>query len=173
MDYGQINNLGLQGSSEQPFFTAGAGTISTEVNSFEAENNLDTSNNSALWETTTGSATNTHEIGNRALNSFGMSPVPSEAPMGEVVSLSMPPSVETSSSVQSQESVIVTQEASVLPLTLAEVKTESHLNKAGIYRVENGMNKLKKDGDAAGFYEDMRKLREDNLDASFGRKIAA
>ena len=91
MDYGQ----NTQSDSAPDFFTAGAGT-----NTFEAENNLDLTNNQADWSSPIERSN--RDIGSKAMNTPEM---PYNNPdtelasaesneMGKIVNLEMPPGME-------------------------------------------------------------------------------
>lgn len=67
MDYGQTAQT-KNSEPEQPFFTAGVGAESANLNTFEPENNLDLTNTQTSWNS--GEASNLRGLGNNAINSI-------------------------------------------------------------------------------------------------------
>lgn len=67
MDYGQTTQT-KHSEPEQPFFTAGVGAESANLNTFESENNLDLTNAQTSWNSR--EASNLRGLGNNAINSI-------------------------------------------------------------------------------------------------------
>lgn len=156
---GQASNATGNGA----FFTAGAGVDSTDENSFEAENNLDSTNPS--W-------VGTPERDNRSIGSSVLS-VPGDtdpqvAPdelnrFNENVELSMPPGVEIETIVEKKE----THQQPII--NVKDFFTGDKLNSKGIENIKNEERKLSQDGDIANFCEFVTKMREE---VQFGEDAA-
>lgn len=154
---------------EQPFFTPGQGNEPEQANNFESENNLNTS---------TWSEPSEHDIrnvGNHAIASTEIDQSPMNttetAGMGEVITLSMPPTTETiqvedankpSDSLDSQSSDV----------NLDQIKTGETLSDAGIRRVEEVTKDFEETGDASTFYQSVCDLIEVNMTNSYGENSA-
>lgn len=157
----QVSNASGNGA----FFTAGAGVDSTDENSFEAENNLDSTNPS--WG-------GTLERDNRSIGSSVLSVPgdtdPQATPNGngfgklnENVELSMPPGVEIETIVEKKE----TYQQPVI--NIKDFFTGDKLNSKGIEKIKNEERKLGQDGDIANFCEFVTKMREE---VQFGEDAA-
>ena len=171
MDYGQ-NPQSVNPESEQAFFTAGAGVNSESANNVNPENNLDLTNQAINWNETT--VAKHQNLGNRAI----FSPESPESPksleenekvptgLGEVVNLEMPPSFEPLAQAQPD---LATPKA---PFERKAIRTTEKLEPSGIREVDNIINKLSQDGDAATFYTSARDMMEANMENSYGDKAA-
>ncbi|MBR3264255.1 hypothetical protein IKF94_03460 [Candidatus Saccharibacteria bacterium] len=173
MDY---KNQGQQGSQEQAFFTAGAGSISPDKNSFGAENNLDLSNQTASWSTETTeqpqelTANQTDTTTNETL-----SDQKSNNGLGETIDADLPPTMQALSTDSAPANPPVFNEKLILT-------RGDRIDKKALQETYKTIDKLEKDKNTADFYylvrgdknnpEDNPGLLGSNLDNSFNRKIA-
>ena len=183
MDYGQPTQP--NGSAQEPeFFTSGAGTNSENENTFEAENNLDLTNNQVSWGTT--EARDPRNLGGSAIASaekltpattpetpkFPEAPqIPTESynstpELGQVVP-AMPPGY-TAPPTATSEQTPPTQ-----PFDESALKTTDKLDLRAVKIVDDAIAKLNQDGDIASFYDTARGMMETNLANSYNRKLAA
>ena len=150
MDYGQSSQLP---GNKQPFFTAGAGSISPNLNNFESENNLDLTNEST-WEQPE-SEHDYRGIGNSAINPFDnelqgnsnqentdLEAQGKAAQIAEIDPL-MPPSSEP-------------LEANSFHRPIHPSMDGEHLSRTTLNEVHQAVAKLNQTGDAAGFYDTIR-----------------
>lgn len=167
MDYGHTMQSAAP-TQEEPFFTAGVGTASEEVNNFEPENNLDTTNNQVSWGST--AEHDLRSIGSNTLNSTESShnsPImsaeitPTMPPMGVVTELEQP-GLDVASSSASTEATFHPEES---------IKTGETLNKAGVRQMDGIIHQFTKSGDIARATDEYWKLVERNLKSSYNRAI--
>lgn len=190
MDYGHTVQPVIPPREGEPFFTTGAGTQSEDINTFESENNLDTTNLQAAWDTTPqrdprsvgGSALNSINIANTlpAPGDFGSIPMPGDAQhdahnrlmteptalipkLGEIIELEPATPPTTPETPSTQDSTLPTP----------EIKTTEHLSDHGIKEIDAAISKLNQDGNIADFYDKARAMMEENLENSYNRKLAA
>ncbi|MBR3319030.1 hypothetical protein IKG06_00820 [Candidatus Saccharibacteria bacterium] len=171
MNYGQTNP-----SPEQPFFTRGQGTNIESVNNVESENNLDLSNGTTSWNNNT--IRNPRNLGNSAMQAnpseviASPNTAPSTPELARVVNLEMPPSYDNQPKPEpSDQPIAANPDNQSEAAELLQIKTEEHLNPAGITRIEGTIKKLEETGNAADFYREVQALTEENLERSFNRKI--
>lgn len=173
MNYGQTNP-----NPEQPFFTSGQGTNIESVNNVEAENNLDLTNNSTSW--TNVPNRDPRNLGNSAIsaNLLGAISSPNNASptpeLAQVINIEMPPSYANQATIEPTNQPIAQDAGNqAVDINQSQIKTEEHLNSAGIAKVEETIKNLEQTGNTADFYERVRALMEENLEKSYNRKISS
>ncbi len=83
-------------NSTQPFFTIGQGNNDPDINTFEAEDNLNTSDNPSEW-VGPSQGRNLNTIGDRAIESYKQdNEVIHNQELGEVIDMAMPPNIGAS-----------------------------------------------------------------------------
>lgn len=186
MDYSQVKQ---PSNDVQDFFTTGAGTNDESLNNFQAEDNLDLGNSAANWGTAPaehdqqkigseaiGAAINAAATPiNSATNSIDTPPMPpAELEQPSIPELGKVTSLEVVPSQPSEEQNLNTEatEGANTP-SLKFVETKESLNKEGVVALNQSVAKFNADGDAAGFYKEIRDAMENNLDNSYNRKLAA
>ena len=172
MDYGQPIQ---PASGGQAFFTAGVGTSAKNANTFEEENNLDTSSEGAAsWKNPV--ERNPGDTGKNVLNSFGntdpakeeLNPSIVEEPsktLEQTQDLLMPPGTINPEILQPENQL--SQER----FNQAAIKTEEKLSKSGIKEVDDVLVKFRQDGNPASFYDAVRDMMKVNLKNSYNREL--
>ena len=186
MDNGHTSQSG--GASAQPFFTAGAGTNSVDINNSDIKDNLNINNKESSWNNTSPDR-DPRNIGNLAINPQEVSnqdgiineALPQETnphpeqnntspELGKVINLEMPPGMNKgdSTKIPDQSEII---EASFDRNVIKT--TKSGLEAAAIKEADKVANKkLYKDDDAAGYYDIMRDMAHTNTNNSYGDRSA-
>ena len=89
--------------------------------------------------------------------------------LGQVINLEMPPGVEASVDTKAGNPI----EASLNPqLTEVKIKTTNRLTPESVKAIDESVEKFEQDGKVADFYSSVRDRMEENLDNSYGRKLA-
>lgn len=154
MDYGQTKQPS-QPVTPQGFFTSGVGTNNPDSNSFESENNLDTTNG----EWNMASERNARNIGSSALLSDSESPIQSKEPdiqsdVAELPNLGMPP-IETISE------ATPTETANDNPsLKKEDFVQGDRIRSQGIALLKGREAELAKDNNIDKFYDFVSEIRE-------------
>lgn len=191
MDYSQSQNIQPGQPIPQDFFTAGSGTNNEEINNFEPENNLASTNSQAGWDALTEAYPGANQqLGQQAIQSIDFPQAASQsanaAPnLGEVVTLDMPPAkkdaplvmVSDQSSLDPIQATQITEDSHSDQLNTPEdrskIKTSDTLSDDAIEAMRRAEKKLEQDGDIVNFYDFIRDSMEDNLKNSYNRKLAA
>ena len=175
MDYGHTVQPTNQGSDV--FFTAGAGTPSTNINNVEPENNLDLTNRATTWDAMPANpdTRDTRNIGAGALasrESLGNQPVFSqpyrqEAPrpeLGQIIDLEMPPMSTLNPAVNSAPAPSITEETP-LRLTKSElfIGSSDKLSPRGLSLIKEEETKFRQGAeDISSFYDSIATIREES-----------
>lgn len=177
MDQGQPKKQSGTGSY-QPFFTAGAGTNSENLNSFESENNLDLSNQAADWQLSREN--NPRELGNKVIDAsdqIGNTDINTaetpDQPGEESKEVALNPRLMPPDSNLDQTSTSDNATDIDLLIDDVKIKTTEMLNKESVRFIDSEIGQLSKDGNIESFYDKMRNKMEENLENSYGRKLAA
>ena len=168
MNYGQSSQP-TNPSSEDAFFTTGAGVNSEYVGSTEPENNLDLNNSASNWNAAPmpGQTINQQAIFSEETPSIEtVSPMQERAPeLGQVVNLEMPPT-----QLPQDGTMPLGQTENAPAFVESNIKTTEKLESAGIREVDNIIGKLNRDGNIASFYDSARDMMEVNLKNSYGNQ---
>ncbi len=156
MDYGQTNQINGT-KKEDAFFTPGVGVYSENQNTFEAENNLDLSNQS--WGKS--SERDPRAIGSDALRSSHEESLPKNpedqlSELGTIVELEMPPGVEHTISADAANNKDVAEQE----LTKQDFISGDRISSKGLDIIKEKERKLANDGDITEFYDFVKKARE-------------
>lgn len=169
MDYGQTKNS----QNNQAFFTAGVGNLPEDQNSFEAENNLNLSNDAASWLP----ERDTRTIGSKAIFSTAEVPITAElvekTPDLGTPDLAPPPDMSMAPAVPTLE------EIKPIQFDAHAIKTEGdHISGRAISEIHRTIDALEKTGNTADFYAAIRGdennpgMVRNNLKNSYGREVA-
>lgn len=168
MDYGQ---KGQSKDTDPAFFTAGVGNIPAEQNTFEAENNLDLTNQADTW----APERNHQTIGSRAMNLSRQSEShitreELEERFRDVIDLAPPPT--PAPEVEGAAQPVTTT------FSVTDIRTEGdHINSAAIREVDSTLLKLSQTGNISDFYATIRGddnhpgMVRANLKNSFNREV--
>lgn len=189
MDYGQTQKQpdasGFSQSADVPqdFFTVGAGTNSEDINNVNPEDNLDLSNSQASWgpqfmqmppENITEpirnietppipSATPVESLehnGDSAKQSASPLEAINQTPeLGQITPAE--PQAKTPAAASPESDQKAQQYLGIHDLN--SIKTTEKLSHQGITAIDNAINKLGQDEDAANFYEMVREARKFNI----------
>lgn len=169
MDYGQKQST----DGSQAFFTAGVGNLAAEKNTYEAENNLDLTNDATSW----APEHDLRNIGNRAIFSpeeIQDSPeiisakTPDSSP--EIVEMVAPPGVDLTEKIETTS-----------PITFNPnlIRTDGeHISRKTISEVNRTIAEFSQTGNAADFYAAIRGddknpgMVRNNLKNSYNREVA-
>ena len=177
MDYSQVKQ---PSNDVQDFFTTGAGTNDESLNNFQAEDNLNLGNSAANW----GAAPTEHDqqkIGSEAIgaainaaatpinsvaNSIDTPPMPpAELEQPSIPELGKVTSLEVVPSQPSEEQNLNTEATEGTTTPNQETTAESI--------VDQSVREFNASGNAAGFYDEIRKVVMDNHNKTYGGGQAA
>lgn len=168
MDYGQTK----KSQNDQGFFTAGVGNLPEDQNTFEAENNLNLSNDMASWSP----ERDTRSFGNRVISSTTEAPldaelIPKEGPL-EAPDLTPPP-------MMGDPVPAALEGIKPLPFDERAIRTEGdHISSRTLAEIHRTINVLNETGNIADFYSAIRGdennagMVRNNLKNSYGREVA-
>lgn len=174
MDYGHTGKTGSTGT--QDFFTAGAGTDSVNTNNFEAENNLDLTNQSTSWNN--ASTDRDHRsIGSRAANSIETDHDREEVTspeLGRIVNLEMPPNSSEAKNKSHSEMAEASLNSDIL-LNLETFREENdRISSKTLENTERAVSEFEKGKISPADLDDARwEATKAYLKNSFGRDISA
>ena len=164
MNYGHADS-----QAGDAFFASDANILSKNANNFEAENNVNLSNDTPSWGS---SPERDHRnIGNKAIgsrgeeypNSDGFS---SEPQLGKIIDPNMPPDIEGKAKEDPSKIIEASFDRTV-------IKTDDRLSSGAVKEIDAAITKLDQNGNISDFYDAVRDAMEINLDNSYGRKLAA
>lgn len=169
MDYGQKQST----DGSQAFFTAGVGNLAAEKNTYEAENNLDLTNDTTSW----APERDLRNIGNKAIFSPEEIQNPEEktgtknpANPGEMIEMVAPPGVDLTEKIDTKNPIAFDPKL---------IRTDGdHINRRTISEVNHTIAEFNQTGNAADFYAAIRGddnnpgMVRNNLKNSYNREVA-
>lgn len=175
MDYGQGRNTrNLDDDLFSSGITSGVGTASDNYNP-DIKGSIHSTDENMSWngENNDAKPQNYREIGNSAISSNNIEPNGVLEP-NRPINLEAPPAPEDIPfSPVLEESTVQKENPETIEEKTVGIKTAEHLNESGIRAIEKATQKLNQDGNIADFYTRARDMMEQNLENSYGRKLAA
>lgn len=184
------NGQSAWNNGTQPFFTTGAGTNFENKNDFEAENNLNSDNQTASWDVSPDR--NPRAVGNTAIFSSETTPeeVTKQTPYERVKNLQENPFVSSPENYFNQApnlgEIIDIEKPGMPPGTVEdpttkttageisqmvhenEIRTTNTLSRQAVEEIDRCMSELSRDLDIAKFNDRIRDLNKINVKNSFG-----
>lgn len=173
MDNGQKG----QNSSDNSFFAPGVGDASASQNISGQETNVNLNSDQVNWTP----ERDNRNIGNKAIFSSEETSIegiegtmpPTEA-LGEITDVDQPATTPEQPA-QSEQPVQPGQPEEIKPVIDEElIRTDGdRIAKSALKQVYLAEEKLRQTGDICGFYEEARRMMEENLRNSYNREVGA